>query len=941
MKTNFILFLLVFLFTTFLFAQQGTLTGTIKDAEINDALPFASVSVKGLSIGTTSDFDGMYTLQLDAGTYTLIFKFLGYETVEVTDVIIKIDEVTSLNMSLKPSSNTLKEVVVKAETARNTESSVLNIQRRSVNLLDGLSAQNFVKIGASNLASAVKNVPGVSVQGGKYVYVRGLGDRYTKTILNGVDIPGLDPDRNTIQMDIFPTNILDNIQVIKSATADLQADFTGGIVNIVTKEFPVKKEYGLSISGTYNNKMHFNSKYLDYEGGGADFLGYDDGTRSLPFNPRQPIPNTFDNSSLLTDLTSRFSPSLAANPSNSGMDFSIGFTAGNQFTIGKKDHKLGYIASASYKNETKFYEGAENNFYRKDPNLSVNELPLNRSQIGNLGKNNIIISGLVGLTYKTHHSKYKGTLMHIQNGESTAGLFTQELNRTDFVTFKKDNLEYTQRAITNGLLSGTHTNSDASWKTEWKLSGTLSTIYDKDIRTTSFEVQDGNFSIAPNNEPRRIWRNLEEENYVGKLDFTKKYELSKKNAKLKFGASGSYKQRVYDIYTYRIGITSGFSGNFNGNADSILSENNIWTVDNQQGSFVSNTSVADPANSFQANQLNFAGYISNEFKLGEDLKSIIGLRVEQFQLNYTGQNSTRTLVFDNESLVDKLDFFPSVNFIYALTDTKNIRLSYSRTTARPTFKEASIAEIFDPLSGVTYIGALANNNLKLKPTYINNFDLRFEFFGEKAQMFAVSGFYKSFTDPIELTFFQSAVDNITPQNFGSADVYGAEIEIRKNLGFLSSSLENLKFKINASLIESQLKIGTDELTLRQNTARVGEEVKDTRDLQGQSPFLINAGLDYDNNAFGLQAGLFYNVQGKTLEVVGGVNPDVFTMPYNSLNFTLNKTLGKEKKSNINIKINNLLGDTKESVYQSFNAQDKIFTLRDPGTSISIGYSIKF
>lgn len=940
MKTNFILFLLLFLFTAFLFAQKGTLAGTVKDAEINDPLPFASVSVKGSQIGTTSDFDGIYTLHLDAGTYTLVFKFLGYETVEVTDVVIKPGDVTGLDMSLKPSSSTLKEVVVKAETARNTESSVLNVQRRSVNLLDGLSAQHFIKIGASNLASAVKNVPGVSVQGGKYVYVRGLGDRYTKTILNGVDIPGLDPDRNTLQMDIFPTNILDNILVIKSATADLPADFTGGIVNIVTKDFPVKKEYRLSISGTYNTKMHFNSKYLNYDGGNTDFLGYDDGTRSLPFNPFQPIPNTFDNSSLLTDLTRRFTPSLSAKPSKSGMDFSIGFTAGNQFEIGKKHRKLGYVASASYKNETKFYEGAENNFYRKDPNLSVNELPLNRSQIGNLGKNNIIVSGLAGITYKTNHSKYKGTVMHIQNGESTAGLFTQELNRTDFITFKKDNLEYTQRAITNGLLSGTHTNNDVSWKTEWKLSGTLSTIYDKDIRTTAFEVQDGNFSIAPNNEPRRIWRNLEEENYVGKLDFTKKYELSKKDAKVKFGTYASYKQRVFNIYTYRIGVTSGFSGNFNGNADTILADSNIWTVDNQQGSFVSNTSVADPANSFEANQLNIAGYVSNEFKIGEHLKTIIGLRVEQFQLNYTGQNSTGTLVFDNESIVDKFDFFPSVNFIYALTDTKNLRLSYSKTTARPTFKEASISEIFDPLSGVTFIGALANGT-QLKPTYITNIDIRFEFFGEKAQMFAVSSFYKSFTDPIELTFFQSAVDNLTPRNLGSANVYGIEIELRKNLAFLSSSLENLKFNINTSFIESQLKIGLDELTLRQNTARVGETVSNTRELQGQSPFLINVGLDYDNSDVGVQAGLFYNVQGKTLEVVGGINPDVYTMPYNSLNLTFNKTLGKEKKAAVNIKISNLLGDTKESVYQSFNAQNQIFTKRNQGTAISIGYRIKF
>jgi len=939
MKTKFILFLFLSFFLNFLNAQKGTLTGTVKDAEINDPLPFASINVKGAEIGTTSDFDGLYDIPLNAGTYTIVFKFLGYETIEITEVVIKSDNVTNLDISLKPSSGTLEEVVITAETAKNTEASILNVQRRSVNLLDGLSAQNFKKLGASDLAAAVKSVPGVSVQGGKYVYVRGLGDRYTKTILNGVDIPGLDPDRNTIQMDIFPTNILDNILVIKSATADLTADFTGGIINIITKGYPTKAAYSISISGTYNSKMHFNNNYLDYSGGGTDFLGYDDGTRSLPMSPYQPIPNTFDNSTLLTDLTRRFSPTMSAQTTTSNMDYSFGVTAGNRFVIGKNNNKLGYITSFSYKNETKLYKEAENNIYRKDPDVSAIEMPLNRSQKGNLSENIIILSGLVGLSYKTDYSKYKGTLLHIQNGESTAGLFIQNLKFTDFVTFKKDNLAYTQRAITNGLLSGTHINEDASWKTEWKISGTLSTIYDKDVRTTAFQVEDDNFSIAQNNEPRRIWRNLEEENYVGKLDFTKKYELTKKAAKLKFGVYGSYKQRAYNIYTFRIGL-AGPTSIFNGIADNILSEENLWTVSEPEGSFVRNTSVVEPANSFEANQINIAGYISNEFKIGEKLKTIAGLRIEKFMLNYTGQNNTGTIIFDNESIIDKLDFFPSVNFIYGLTDNKNIRLAYSRTTARPSFKEASIAEIFDPLSNTIFVGALANGT-ELNPTYINNLDLRFEFFGENAQMFAISGFFKSFTDPIELTYFQQDTESFTPKNLGSADVYGVEIELRKNLSFLSPSLEKFKFNINASIIKSELKMGVDELTLRQNTARIGETVNDTRDLQGQSPYLVNVGFDYDNTNLGLQTRLFYNVQGKTLEVVGGINPDVFTMPYNSLNFTLNKTLGKEKNANINIKITNLLGEVKESSYQSFNAQDQVFKLRDPGTSISIGYSIKF
>ncbi|MGB5384000.1 MAG: carboxypeptidase-like regulatory domain-containing protein, partial [Lutimonas sp.] len=234
MKFKSTIVLAFMLITGAIFAQKGTLLGVIQDKEFNDVLPFANVIVKGTNNGTTTDFEGAYELTLEPGNYIIVFSFIGYETIEVTDVVINPGKVTELNTSLGPLSNQLEEVVVSVKTQENTEASMLDVQRRSVNLLDGMSAQSFKKVGASNLASAVRNVPGVSVQGGKYVYVRGLGDRYTKSILNGVDIPGLDPDRNTVQMDIFPTNVLDNVQVVKSSTADLPADFTGGMVNIIT-----------------------------------------------------------------------------------------------------------------------------------------------------------------------------------------------------------------------------------------------------------------------------------------------------------------------------------------------------------------------------------------------------------------------------------------------------------------------------------------------------------------------------------------------------------------------------------------------------------------------------------------------------------------------------------------------------------------------------------
>ena len=209
------LFSVVF-FTTLLFAQAqtGKITGKILDGEFNDVLAFANVLVKDTSKGTTSDFDGIYSIDLEPGIYTLVFSFVGYETKAITDIEVKANSVTEINITLRPSSATLDEVVITTSARRNTEEAVLNLQRNSAVLLDGLSIESIKKAGAGDIASAIRTVPGVSVQGGKFVYVRGLGDRYTKSILNGMDIPGLDPDKNTVQMDIFPTNILENIIVV-------------------------------------------------------------------------------------------------------------------------------------------------------------------------------------------------------------------------------------------------------------------------------------------------------------------------------------------------------------------------------------------------------------------------------------------------------------------------------------------------------------------------------------------------------------------------------------------------------------------------------------------------------------------------------------------------------------------------------------------------------
>jgi len=942
-KLNYLLPLLL-LITFNSFSQFG-ITGTVIDGDFNEPLPFANILVKETGDGVTSDFDGKYSIELPKGSYTLVFSFVGYETKEITNINVSDSDYTITDIVLNSVAQGLEEVVVTVDAKRNTESSVLEIQRKSASLLDGISAQTFQKIGANDIASAVKNVPGVSVQGGKYVYVRGLGDRYSKSILNGVDIPGLDPDRNTIQMDLFPTNMLSNVLVIKSARADLPADFTGGVIDIITKDFPAKQEFSISASMSFNPDMHFNDNYLSYEGGQTDFLGFDDGTRKdkifntflgNAYDPR--LNATTSGLTAINHISNQFNPQMAPNNDTSGMNYNFGVSYGNQFNF-DNGHSFGFLGSLSYRKEQTVFENTQDNIYNFSPNRTELNFEENRLQTGTIGGENIIASGLFGMTYKTNASKFKFNALHIQNGESTSGRFRQLTRFSDFIDFNKFNLEYNERSISNGTLSGLHNLTESQFKVEWTLSGTQAKVHDKDVRNTTFQDEEGIFSFQENTEPKRIWRTLDEYNLVGKVDFTKRFTFLKEDAVLKFGAFSSLKERDFSIAQYS--VSSNFTSerdwaNYGGDPNQLFNPVNLISPTNASGTYINpQTTIRQDANIFNARQQNLAAYVSNEFNISPKLKSIIGFRFENYQVFYTGENSQLGQVFNDEQIISENNLFPSTNFIYSLTDNKNLRFAYSLTTARPSFKEASIAEIYDPLSNLFFIG-----NINIKPTYIDNFDLRYEAFGEDAQLFAMSLFYKNLTDPIEIGFVAASTSNYKPLNLENANVYGIELEVRQKLSNWIAGLRNFNLNFNGSYIISDEKYSEDELKLRTLGLRDGETLGTSRPLQGQSPYLINAGLDYNNTDKGIRGGFYYNVQGKTLEVVGdGFYPDVFTMPFHSLNFNFTKQF--KNNTSLTLRVRNLLDDERESLFEGYGGTTEYFRLRHIGRSFSLGYSVKF
>lgn len=923
----------------------------------------AIVVVKGTTNGAVTDLDGEFTLTVESGVHDLQVTCMGYQAINVEEVNVKDGEVSLVqNVQMKPHSSQMEEAVVKAQAIRTNEAALISMKRRSSSIMDGISSAQMKLVGDGTAIEASKRVTGVSIEDGKYIYVRGLGDRYTRTTLNGIPIPGLDPDKNSLQMDIFPTNLIDNIIAHKNFSAELPADFTGGIVNIETKDFPEKKIFKVSVGAGYNPQMHLNSNYITYEGGGTDFLGMDDGTRALPNGAdavKIPTPISGATSSEVKTFVKSFNPNLGVKRTTSPIDYSAGITLGNQIELkGDKKNKLGYIFSLSYKRDYKYFDDVTYGEYQRHKDSSINEMRYATIQKGEVGETSALVGGLAGLAFKTKKSKIRLAALRLQSGTSRSGKFFidndgQAAGQSGY-TAASENLEYNERALTNVLLAGDHSLDGGKWEIDWKLSPTWSSSNDPDVRKTAFTLDnDTSFVAGAGGNPSRIWRYLDEFTGAGKIDVVRNYKIMERDAKLKFGVSHIYKKRDYEILFFDVQFFGGGQSWFGTDVSQVLNDTNLYKATYNNIYYQSGNPALNP-NSYTSNVHNTGFYVSNEMSLLPKLKSVLGLRAENYVQRYTGANQTYAsgdtangVYLDNDEVLNSLDLFPSVNLIYALTDKQNLRFTYGRTIARPSFKELSYAQIIDPLTNRIFNGSLFKYpgwDGKLTETRINNFDIRWEMFMERSELFSISAFYKGFDEAIELVRIptQATSTEYQARNVGDGKVYGLEIEMRKELGFVSPFFKNFLVIGNVTLVKSQIQMTDIEFNSRKEYEKIGQDIKNTRDMAGQSPYVINAGISYSNQDLGLNTGLFYNVKGPTLYIVGaGLFPDVYTQPFNSLNFSFNKSLGKEGKTTIDFKVANLLNDRLEKFYKSYEAQDQIFDSFNPGMTFSLGVSHNF
>jgi len=937
MKKSILFLAITFCVLTNSFGQKGFLRGKIMDNEIGETLIGVNVFVAGTTTGTVSDFNGDYSLPLAEGHYKITFSSISYASVTVTDVLIKPNIVTKLDVNMETDVKQLEGVLIKADALRDSEAAILATQKNSFNMLDGISSQSFDKIGDSDLSNAMKRVTGVSVEGGKYVYVRGLGDRYTKTTLNGMSIPGLDPDKNSVQIDIFPTAVLENVMVYKTFSPNLYGDFTGGAMDIETKDFPDNAVTSLTLGLSFIPGVQFNDNFILYNGGKTDWLGLDDGTRAIPFDKMTEIPPESQVNAKLEQLTRSFNPEMAAQNKTAFPNGSFSFNTGSQ--VNRENVTLGYNVVLNYNNTYSFYDNIESNNYLKDPNVSVNELFKDETRIGAMGKQTVMWSGLFSGALKFDNHSFSISVLRSQSGESTAvKRVNNNFNQTDAVLLE-DVLTYTQRSVTNAIITGKHNFNN--FQIEWKNAISWARVYDPDFRLTSISVSSGDttLNLGDGAGISRFYRDLNEQNESFKLDFIVPYTAK---SKFRFGGIGTYKKRDFEVLNYFFRLRG--IGKISANPDWFLQPENIWTPDSRKGTYVIGN--FEPTNNFNATQLNFGAYAMTELYVIPQFKAVFGLRAEKSNMYYTGQNNSGSVTYDNEKTLGEFDILPSINLVYSLGKNTNLRGSFNQTLARPSFKEKSIAQIFDPISKRTFSG-----NIDLKQTSVNNMDVRWEYFMKPGELISISTFYKTFHNHIELVSFPTSPDNVKPRNARNSWVYGAEFEVRKEMGSITPFLHGLSIGVNVSLIKSFVDMNTvyvddartkTEKQSRELIKRQDEIISSTRPMAGQAPYLLNANINYSLDENGLNFNLAYNVQGETLSVVGSSSvPDVYTIPFHSLSFNTFKTFGVNRRSKVAVGINNILNNKREQVYKGYKAKDQVYATYNPGTKFSLKYSYLF
>jgi len=912
-------------------AQSGSVSGTVIEGN-GTPVAFLNVSVLGTSVGAATDFDGKFTFNVEPGTYSILFSYVGYKNDTVQGVVVSSEETTTLDHTMGASAVDMTVFVVEAE--RNLErESLLILQRRESDVaVTAIGAEKLRETGASDAAAGAKKVVGLSVIGGRYVYVRGLGDRYNSAYLNGTPLPSPDPDAKVAPLDIFPTNVIRNLTVNKAFSPELYGDFSGGAIDIRTKTALKEGQLRVSFGGGANSISTFRNGRT-YAGGSRDFWGLHDGTRALPaaFLTADPLSG---------DRNLPFRENFNSVENTLKPDVNFGLFGGTSVDVGEQS-KLNFLITANYKNESRYRIGL--NRIVNNQNIALIDYTVEsynfNTQSSALGTVNFELN-------KQNEVTFNSLWVNISSDQHREN-FGDHFDYEDEVFARR--YTFRENKVWVNQLQGEHGFGIADrLSIKWNVSYSTATSDEPDRRQLVYLFDEAtgtyNFNAIDRIENHRWFSELleNEMSFGGSVEYRiKEIEVDDDFHSLlsvELGAQGKRKDRDfdYDIFAYRLeNIVADNPGGVDVNAPDVhLDQTNF-----QNGTLFIQDVTGIEAEHFIRQDIN-AAYGAVKFDvLPQKLKILTGARIEDgnqrviFRNNFDSEIDPFRIV--TNATVDILPFF---NLKYDMSDVNIIRASGSKTISRPGFREMAPFEYTEFFAGTKNVG---NPNLVNGTNY--NADVRFERFANPGELFAVGAFGKILQDPIEKVALASASGQLQSfRNTGRGEVFGLEVEYIKNLGGLlnvdSVSIWNdLSVGINATVLSSEIDL-TDEVGA-DGAAQVS--TNERRPLQGASPYLINADVSYkrtfSENLSGVVT-LAYNVYGRRVFAAGenGLG-DQYEQALQSLSLVVRADVGQ--KWSLNLKGSNLL-DAEYRIEQETPEGVALINAYRTGVGISFGASYR-
>jgi len=876
-------FSLFFLFPVFLAAQNGTIAGKIIDKQNSEALIGCSVKFETGMGGAITDIDGNFRIgNAPAGTHKITITYTGYQSKTVEEIVVKAGEVTTVDVVMEePNLGTsIAEVIIVARSSRESQTALTILQKNSPVIADGISAEAIKRTPDRTTGDVLRRISGAAIQDGRFAVIRGLNDRYNVAMVNGSLLSSTEPDRRAFSFDIFPAALLDNLLIYKTAAPDLPGEFAGGAIIINTKDIPEKNYLNASVS-TGANLITTFQPFRKQPSGGTDWLGIDDGTRALP----AALPATRGqylalNANQRYDVARSFSNTWALQPeSNARPNFGAQINAGLLKELNDQS-SLGATFGLTYNNTLRYQD-----FNRSDYDLGGQLYDFNDNQY-----NNSILMGMLANFGYTINRNHKLVFQNTYTINTDNNVFMRDgLETTEETQLQSQAVEFTQTNLLTTKLGGEHVFGDKKFKLNWGAGinqierdapDQRRFLYRRPVPTPGDEQPFSIFVPLGGADPYRMGRtylNLMERVYNGNIDFSMPFALAGQKQVLKIG--GLYQKKNRDFSGRLLGIVKGQTILTPG-----LQQQPIETIFDARNFGPDGFALDDiTSNSdrYDANSDLTAGFAMLQNTFG-DFKLNWGIRYENFGQRLNSFDGRNTPVNVDRTTPNLL---PSFNLTYALTERQNIRICGSKTVSRPEFRELAPFTFFDFVTQTLILG-----NPELKSANIYNADLRYEFYPGENQMFSASFFYKHFNNPIEQIVASSgATTRIrTYSNVTSAQNYGVELEARHKLGFIHPAMDNVTAFANLSLIRSKLDLSKTNVP------------NPNRPLQGQSPYVANAGLTVNLPALGMNTTMVYNVVGDRIFEVGFFGyADVYERHRNLLDWQLSKRIGNRMEIKLN------------------------------------------